>query len=59
MSIKPCAFSSLPTQKDGPPYNAWGAWGASDQLGRINLIDEEARKRGRDAIEHGIAINLK
>ncbi|KAL1842358.1 hypothetical protein VTK73DRAFT_3146 [Phialemonium thermophilum] len=52
------AFEDLPLRKDGPPYNAWGLYGARDELGRLNLITPEAVKRGLQAAEHGIVINL-
>jgi hypothetical protein len=34
-------FSDLPLQKDGPHGNAWGLWGADDQLGTLNLLSDE------------------
>jgi hypothetical protein len=34
-------------------------YGKDNELGRLNLIDEAAVKRGRDAVKHGIRINLK
>ncbi|WWC95059.1 hypothetical protein V866_001911 [Kwoniella sp. B9012] len=53
----PCSFHELKSRY-GPPYNAWGVYGADDQLGRLNLINEQAVKRGRDSIKHGICVNL-
>lgn len=41
-----------------PKFNAWGLY-ENQELGRINLITPESIKRGRDAIKHGIAVNLK
>lgn len=52
-------FNSLPIDKSGPPYNAWGLYGSEDELGRLHLITPEAVKRGRDTITEGISINLK
>lgn len=52
-------FDSLPIDKSGPPYNAWGLYGSEDELGRLHLITQEAVKRGRDTITEGISINLK
>jgi hypothetical protein len=52
-------FSDLPLKKDGPPYNAWGLYGDDDELGRLNLITPEVVQKGRDAVKHGIVINLK
>jgi hypothetical protein len=58
-STRPCPFSALPVVKDGPPFNAWGVWGPDNQFGRLNLIDADAVKRGRDQIIEGLVINLK
>ncbi|CAK7232879.1 hypothetical protein SCUCBS95973_008407 [Sporothrix curviconia] len=52
-------FEDLPLRKDGPPYNAWGLYGDDDELGRLNLITPGAVRRGIQAAEHGIVINLK
>jgi hypothetical protein len=53
---------SLPTfdelKKHDPPFNAWNDY-PNEELGRLNLITPESIKRGRDAIQHGIAVNLK
>lgn len=46
-------------KRDGPPLNAWGIWGKDNELGQINHLTPEAVKRGRDAIKHGKAVNLK
>ena len=52
-------FSDLPIQRPGPTLNAWGLYGAEDELGRLNLISPETRLKGVKAVEHGLAINLK
>ena len=56
--FNPCSFDDLKS-RSGPPLNAWGLYGADDELGRLNLITPEAVKRGRDAFQHGIRVNLK
>ncbi|WWC61609.1 uncharacterized protein I303_104193 [Kwoniella dejecticola CBS 10117] len=56
MSIPP--FSSLPIDKSGPPYNAWGLYGPQDEKGRLNLIKPENVKRGKETIKEGVAVNL-
>ncbi|OAA57740.1 hypothetical protein ISF_06981 [Cordyceps fumosorosea ARSEF 2679] len=38
MSHSRPSFDSLPLRADGPPGNAWGLYGASDQLGTLNLL---------------------
>ncbi|TXT13167.1 hypothetical protein VHUM_01568 [Vanrija humicola] len=54
----PPSFDALPLQRPGPPYNAWGLWGADDELGRLNLITPDVVKAARDEIKEGIVINL-
>ncbi|WVW78052.1 hypothetical protein I302_100003 [Kwoniella bestiolae CBS 10118] len=51
-------WEDLPLDKSGPPLNAWGLYGKDDQLGRVNLIDNVAVKRGIAAVTEGIRINL-
>jgi hypothetical protein len=41
MSIELPPFDALPLDKNGPPGNAWGLFGAADQLGRLNLLTNE------------------
>lgn len=53
-----CTFDDL-KKRDGPPLNSWGIYGEDNDLGRLNLIDEAAVKRGRDSIKHGVRVNLK
>jgi hypothetical protein len=57
-SFNPCTFDEL-KKRSGPPLNAWGLHGQDNELGRLNMITPESIKRGRDAIKHGIAVNLK
>ncbi len=38
--------------------NNWGRWGADDQLGTLNLIDEAARLRGTASVVDGRAFSL-
>jgi hypothetical protein len=46
-------------KRAGPPLNAWSLYGEDDELGRLNLITPASVKRGKDAIQHGLVINLK
>jgi kynurenine formamidase len=36
----------------------WGRWGAEDQLGTLNLIDDAARRRGVASVVDGRAISM-
>ncbi|GFZ45961.1 hypothetical protein JCM24511_03694 [Saitozyma sp. JCM 24511] len=57
MTMSACTFDEL-KRREGPPLNAWGLYGADDELGRLNLIDAAAVQRGCDSVKHGLAINL-
>ncbi|RYO80309.1 hypothetical protein DL762_007722 [Monosporascus cannonballus] len=52
------AFDSLPLQKDGPPGNAWGLFGADDQLGRLNFLTPEVVKAAASEIQVGTRVSL-
>ena len=53
-------FSNLPVYKDGPHGNAWGLWGADDQLGTLNyLTDEVVKRAAKEEIRTGKRISLK
>lgn len=58
MTMSACTFDEL-KRREGPPLNAWGLYGADDELGRLNLIDAAAVQRGCDSVKHGLAMNLK
>ncbi|KAI1297106.1 hypothetical protein F5Y03DRAFT_370093 [Xylaria venustula] len=34
-------FDQLPLDPKDPPGNAWGLWGAGDELGMLNLLTPE------------------
>jgi hypothetical protein len=53
------AFDDLPLQQPGPPLNAWGQFGADDELGRLNLITPVIIKNGVAEVKHGIVVGLK
>jgi hypothetical protein len=53
------SYDNLPLQKPGPPLNAWGQFGADDELGRLNLITPEVIKNGVAEVKHGIVVGLK
>ena len=52
-------YDDLPLQKPGPPLNAWGQFGADDELGRLNLITPDVIKKGVAEVKHGVVIGLK
>ena len=35
----------------------WGRWGVDDQLGTLNLITPAARRRGANAVRHGVSVS--
>jgi len=53
------AFDDLPLDKNGPPGNAWGLWGANDELGMLNLLTPEVvATAAATEIREGIRISL-
>ncbi|KAL9012620.1 MAG: hypothetical protein Q9173_002637 [Seirophora scorigena] len=52
-------FSSLPLEPVGPPYNAWGRYGSSDQLGTLNMLTPSiAAAAARTEICTGTRVSL-
>jgi hypothetical protein len=49
-------FSSLPLKKDGPRGNAWGLYGAKDELGMLNRLNPETTLAATKEIVHGVRI---
>lgn len=53
--------TNLPTQDDieefQTTYSNWGRWGDDDQLGALNLITPEVRKRAAAAVRHGESVS--
>lgn len=49
----PSSFTQLAAR-----VSNWGRWGAEDQLGTLNLVDDEARRRGAAAVRQGSAFAL-
>lgn len=56
MAITKPAFDALPLQKDGPRGNAWGLFGDKDELGMLNLLNEETTLAAAKEIKHGIRV---
>jgi hypothetical protein len=52
------SFESLPLQKDGPHGNAWGLFGAHDELGMLNLLTPETTIAAAKEIVDGQRISL-
>jgi len=50
-------FSSLPLKKDGPPGNAWGLYGSTDELGMLNRLTSENTIAASKEIVHGIRVS--
>ncbi|OAL03633.1 hypothetical protein IQ06DRAFT_216169 [Phaeosphaeriaceae sp. SRC1lsM3a] len=52
-------FAELPVDQNGPWGNAWGLWGADDQLGTLNhLTAERVRAAAREEIITGERVSL-
>ena len=51
------SFDSLPLLKDGPPGNAWGLFGSTDQLGMLNLLTPENTAAAAKEIVDGVRVS--
>ncbi|RAH46739.1 uncharacterized protein BO95DRAFT_513721 [Aspergillus brunneoviolaceus CBS 621.78] len=51
-------FEALPVDPAGPPGNAWGRFGAADQLGTLNLLTPEVIVAAAKEIRTGVRISL-
>jgi len=49
-------FNALPLQKDGPRGNAWGLFGAKDELGMLNRLTPENTLAATKEILYGIRV---
>jgi hypothetical protein len=49
-------FDSLPLKKDGPRGNAWGLFGAADELGMLNRLTPENTLAAMKEVKHGIRV---
>ena len=51
----------LPTEEEVLGYanscSNWGRWGADDQLGTLNLVTEEKRRRAAELVEDGKSVS--
>lgn len=52
------SFDELPLNKSGPPGNAWGRFGHTDQLGMLNLLTPEVVAAAAQEIKTGVRISL-
>lgn len=51
-------FSSLPLDKSGPPGNAWGLYGASDEIGALNMLTPSVVASACKEIQTGERVSL-
>src|ERR1700742_1173023 len=51
-------FSTLPLDPNGPRGNAWGRFGATDQLGMLNLLTPTVVAAAAKEIKTGLRISL-
>ncbi|KAJ9625964.1 hypothetical protein H2204_010263 [Knufia peltigerae] len=51
-------FDDLPKVEGQPQGNAWGLWGADDQIGTLNKITPEARKYAAQEVKAGLSVSL-
>jgi len=58
MSNEIPGYAELLTRSDAPPGSAWGLFGAEEQLGTLNFLDEHTTLRAREVIQKGKSFNL-
>jgi len=51
-------FDSLPLDKSGPAGNAWGLYGAGDELGALNMLTPSTIKSAAAEIQLGVRVSL-
>ena len=51
-------FTSLPLRKDGPHGNAWGLFGADDQLGMLNLLTPSTTAAAAAEVQSGVRVSV-
>lgn len=52
------AFSSATLEKWMGEVSNWGRWGSEDQLGTLNLITPEVRRKAASLVQQGISVSL-
>lgn len=56
MTFAETSFGDLPLQKDGPPGNAWGLFGADDECGMLNLLTPDVIAAAAREIIDGVRV---
>ncbi|KAI7889112.1 uncharacterized protein EV154DRAFT_424580 [Mucor mucedo] len=51
-------FDQLPINPEYPPQTAWGVWGKEDNLGTLNLLNEERVANAAKCIKRGAVFSL-
>ncbi len=55
------APTAVPSEEEVLRYfdtlSNWGRWGDDDELGTLNLITTDARRRGASAVRHGVSVS--
>ena len=51
-------MATNPRWTNRPEGSTWGDWGPDDQLGRLNLLTPERRRRAAAEVVEGIAFGL-
>lgn len=57
MSVQKPSFDSLPLRPDGPRGNAWGLFGADDQMGMLNLLTPQNTAVAAQEIKEGVRVS--
>lgn len=51
-------FTDLPLNPSDPPYSAWGLYGPDDELGTLNLLTPERKRKAALEIKTGVSVGL-
>jgi kynurenine formamidase len=57
-TASPPAYATLPVAAPIAGRHAWGVFGDDDELGRVNLLDAAAVRRGAAEVREGRVVNL-
>lgn len=52
-------YKDLPASPGAPPGSSWGVWGAEDELGTLNLLDDAATLRAARSVRRGSVFPLQ
>lgn len=52
-------YCDLPVVENAPTGSSWGVWGSEDELGTLNLLDDDRTLAAAAAVQHGAVYPLQ